>query len=137
MRSTPALAVGFSASPRRIGPVTATDIVRFAGAGGDFNPLHHDPAVARAAGFESIIAMGQFSAGVLAGYLTDWVGIENLRSFEVRFVAPVRAGDLLELSATVTELGDGTATVELAATVDGATVVTGIARVANDSAESL
>jgi acyl dehydratase len=52
-------------SPRTFGPVSQTDIVRFAGAGGDFNPLHHDREFAGAAGFERPIAMGQFTAGLL------------------------------------------------------------------------
>jgi acyl dehydratase len=52
-------------SPHTFGPVSQTDIVRFAGAGGDFNPLHHDREFAGAAGFERPIAMGQFTAGLL------------------------------------------------------------------------
>ncbi|RFA10493.1 acyl dehydratase [Subtercola boreus] len=114
---------------RRIGPVTRTDIVRFAGAGGDFNPLHHDPDAARAAGFDDVIAMGQFQAGLLAGYLTDWVGVENLRRLEVRFRAPVRLGDVLELSATVGEAADGLTAVSLVASVGGVVVVSAEASV--------
>ncbi len=130
MRAAPALSPGDAAAPRRFGPVTATDIVRFAGAGGDFNPLHHDEAAARSAGFDSIIAMGQFTAGLLAGLLTDWVGIENLREFEVRFVAPVRVGDALELSATVAGVGDDGARIELEARSGDRRVVAATATVA-------
>ena len=134
--------VGDRPGPRRFGPVTQTDIVRFAGAGGDFNPLHHDPERARAAGFEAPIAMGQMTAGVLAGWLTDWCGVENLRSYEVRFTAPVRIGDTLELSGAVVEVtsdpgsasdpGGGSgrlARLELLASVDGSPVLTGAATV--------
>lgn len=96
-----------------------TDIVRFAGAGGDFNPLHHDPAAATAAGFDGVIAMGQMTAGMLAGWVTDWCGVEHLRELEVRFVAPVRPGDVLELAGEVTDVRDeeaGEAVADLALT---------------------
>lgn len=92
VKAAAAIQVGDGPLPCRIGPVTATDIVRLTGVGGDFNPLHHDEAAARAAGFDAIITMGQLSAGRLATLLTDRVSIENLRGFEVRFVAPVRVG---------------------------------------------
>jgi 3-hydroxybutyryl-CoA dehydratase len=128
VRSAPTLQSGDAPVARRIGPVTITDIVRFAGAGGDFNPLHHDEAAGRAAGFDSVIAMGQFTAGLVAGLLTDWVGIENVRELEVRFKAPVKVGDVVELSARITEITDGIAAIELTAEVDGAAVLTGSAR---------
>src|SRR5690625_3876646 len=83
------------------GPVTQTDIVRFAGAGGDFNPLHHDAAFAQQAGFEAPIAMGQFTAALLSTWLTDWCGVENLRAFSVQFKSPVNIGDTLTFSASV------------------------------------
>jgi 3-hydroxybutyryl-CoA dehydratase len=121
--------------PRTVGPITQTDIVRFAGAGGDFNPLHHDPGVARAAGFEQPIAMGQLTAGLLAGLVTDWCGAENLLSYEVRFTAPLLIGDVVELAGEVTDLaiasdGRTVATVRLAARRGEDTLVAGVATVA-------
>ena len=133
MRAAPTLQSGDSPVIRQVGPITATDIVRFAGAGGDFNPLHHDEAAARAAGFDSIIAMGQFSAGLIAGLLSDWVGIENVRALEVRFVAPVYVGDLVELSAEVTEVRRSEADVSLTAIVGTKQVVTATAKVIRSS----
>jgi len=97
--------------PRTVGPITQTDIVRFAGAGGDFNPLHHDLGFAASAGFQRPIAMGQLTAGLLAGWLTDWCGVENLLRFEVRFT------------------GFGVATVELTAARGKDLLVTGRASV--------
>jgi acyl dehydratase len=105
-----------------------THIVRFAGAGGDFNPLHHDPDFASSAGFPSVIAMGQMQAGMLAGYVSDWVGIEHLREFEARFLAPVFVGDVLELSATVASVENDIASIDAAASVGGKVVVKGTAR---------
>ena len=120
--------------PRTVGPITQTDIVRFAGAGGDFNPLHHDPEFSASAGFERPIAMGQLTAGLLAGWLTDWCGVENLLKYEVRFTAPLTIGDVVELRgvvASVEELGEGfgVATVELTAARGKDPLVTGRASV--------
>jgi acetoacetyl-CoA synthetase len=116
----------------RFGPLTQTDIVRFAGAGGDFNPLHHDPAFARQAGFDAPIAMGQFTAALMSGWLTDWCGVENLHAFSVRFEAPVSLGDIIEFTAHVTGSqpdpatpGRSRAELALNASVGDSTVVAG------------
>ncbi|WP_220186920.1 MaoC/PaaZ C-terminal domain-containing protein [Pseudonocardia pini] len=130
--------MGDSIPERELGPISQTDIVRFAGAGGDFNPLHHDAAFAEKAGFDTVIAMGQMQAGMLASWLTDWCGVEYLRELEVRFLAPVRLGALLRLTGAVTGWADldGTpvAELELRASVGSADVVRGVARIAAVSA---
>jgi acyl dehydratase len=130
VRPPAAVAIHDVAPIRSIGPITQTDIVRFAGAGGDFNPLHHDPAFASRAGFRSVIAMGQMQAGMLAAYLTDWLGVENLQQLEVRFVAPVHLGDVLEFAAQVVDVTDSTASIEAWVSVDGNAVITGSAQIA-------
>lgn len=126
------LTVGDQLESRTIGPVTQTDIVRFAGAGGDFNPLHHDTDHAQRAGLPGVISMGQMQAGMLAAFVTDSVHVEHLRSFGVRFARPLRVGDTLTLSATVESVDTdaGTAYLVLAATIPDATVATGTATVA-------
>jgi 3-hydroxybutyryl-CoA dehydratase len=128
MRAPCPVAVGDRPPVREIGPITQTDIVRFAGAGGDFNPLHHDPSFAAVAGFRSVIAMGQLQAGILAAYLSDWLGVEYLRDYEARFVAPVYPGDVLVLSGEVVSLADGFADIVLTASVGEQAVVTAQAR---------
>lgn len=100
---------------RRIGPVTRTDIVRFAGAGGDFNPLHHDEEHARAAGFPSVFAMGQMQAGMLSRLATDWLGLGNVRTYKVRFRAKVWPGDVLLLRGREVSRENGTVLCELEA----------------------
>jgi len=104
MRSAIPARAGYMLQPRTVGPIALTDIVRFAGAGGDFNPLHHDAETARAAGFPDVIAMGQLHAGMLGSWIADVFGVEHLRSFEVRFAAPVNVGDTLTLTGEVTEV---------------------------------
>lgn len=114
----------------QFGPVTQTDIVRFAGAGGDFNPLHHDPAAARQADFEAPIAMGQFTIALLSAWLTDQIGVENLRSLDVEFKAPVSIGDVISFTVEIdSEVGvvgpDTTLSASIHATVGETTVATG------------
>jgi 3-hydroxybutyryl-CoA dehydratase len=100
---------------RRVGPLTRTDIVRFAGAGGDFNPLHHDEEYARAAGFPTVFSMGQFQAALLSRLAADWLGLENVRSYKVRFKAKVWPGDVLVLHGREVGRSDGIVSCELEA----------------------
>ncbi|MGW0025381.1 MaoC family dehydratase [Rhodococcus sp. NPDC003383] len=133
MRAPTKAPIGAVTDVRVVGPITQTDIVRFAGAGGDFNPLHHDPEFVATSGFPGVIAMGQMQAGILAGWLSDTFGVEHVRSFAVRFVAPVFLGDTLTVSGTITAITetDGEAQAELDLVVSGAKgpVVTGSATV--------
>ncbi|GAB25452.1 hypothetical protein GOPIP_084_00350 [Gordonia polyisoprenivorans NBRC 16320 = JCM 10675] len=128
-RAQVALDAGQQLETRTIGPITQTDIVRFAGAGGDFNPLHHDPDYARAAGLPGVIAMGQMQAGMLAAWIADLVGVENLVSYSVRFASPLAIGETLELGGTVASTDDDTAEVTVQATVGDRVVISGTARV--------
>lgn len=135
MRPPVTLEPGDRPPARTVGPLTITDIVRFAGAGGDFNPLHHDVEFAARAGFPTVLAHGQLTAGLLAGWVSDLLGVEHLRGFTVRFLAPVFAGDTLTLSGTVTDIApaavggpDSLATLAVVATKhDGTIAVTGTA----------
>jgi acyl dehydratase len=65
--------------------LTRTDLVAYAGASGDFNPMHHDEVAAVAAGQPSVFGHGMFSMGLLGTAITDYVGIGNVRRFQVRF----------------------------------------------------
>jgi 3-hydroxybutyryl-CoA dehydratase len=123
MRTPVRITAGEQVPAREIGPVTQTDVVRFAGAGGDFNPLHHDPAFAEAAGFPGVLAMGQLHAGMLASWLSDWAGVEHLRELEVRFVAPVFLGDVLRFTGEVTTVDGDRAELEVVAARGGEPVI--------------
>jgi acyl dehydratase len=114
-----ALSVGDSGPEATVGPITRTDIVRYAGAGGDFNPIHHDEEFARAAGMPSVFSHGLLSAGLLGQYLARWVGLQNVRSFGVRFTGQVWPGDTLTLAGQVAavaqEAGERQVNVDLSA----------------------
>src|SRR5271170_5518734 len=87
-------------------PLTVTDFVRYQGASGDMNPIHHDSRFAQKAGFPTPFAVGMLQAGILSTYVTDWLGAENLRSFSVQFREQAWPDDVLTYSATVVAIRD-------------------------------
>ncbi len=84
-----------------VGPITRTDIVRFAGASGDFNPNHHDEIFAIRSGFEKVFAMGPLSLGYLSRMLNENLGPTSFRKFQIRFVSQAWPGDILTCRGTV------------------------------------
>jgi len=102
------LEVGASPEPRAVGPLNRTDFVRYQGASGDFNPIHHDEEFAQGAGYPSVFSVGMLQAGILAGYATDWLGADNVRTFGVQFREQVWPGDRLVCSGSVIERVDAT-----------------------------
>ena len=118
------------------GPVTRTDLVRYAGASGDFNPLHHDDAFAQASGLPGVMAHGMFSAGLLASFVTRWFGAGSVRRFKVRFRERVFPGDVLSAEGRVERVHatpQGVRRVELELRLlrqDGVPVIVGSAEVA-------
>jgi acyl dehydratase len=95
-------------------PLTRTDFVRYAGASGDFNPLHHDHEFATRAGLHDVMGHGMLSAGMLASAVTAWFGAGSVLSYTVRFRAPVWPGDVLTARCAVRNgTGEGTAALEL------------------------
>jgi acyl dehydratase len=87
--------------------LSRTDLVRYAGASGDFNPIHHDEEFARAAGNPTVFGHGMLTAGFLAKCLTDAVGAESLRRYRVRFANRVWPGDTITCGGTVTRVYEG------------------------------
>jgi acyl dehydratase len=84
-----------------------TRIVQYAGASGDFNPLHTDERFAvEAAGYPGVFAHGMLTMGMTGRVLTDWVGPESLLRYGVRFKAQVWPGDTLTATATVESIED-------------------------------
>jgi acyl dehydratase len=82
-------------------PLTRTMIVRYAGASGDFNPIHHDEEFAKAAGYPTVFGHGMLTAGILSRYVTDLAGVGSVRLFRVRFATQVWPGDSLTCAGTV------------------------------------
>jgi acyl dehydratase len=113
--------------------LSRTQIVQYAGASGDYNPLHSDEPFARdVAGYPGVFAHGMLTMGLTGRLLTDWVGDGRLLEYGVRFTAQVWPGDTLTSTATVQEVGerDGVPVARIEVqTVNqhGAPVVTGTA----------
>ena len=81
--------------------LTRTDLVMYAGASGDFNPMHTDEVSAQAAGLPSVFGHGMLTAGILATAVTDYVGVGNLRNYKVRFTKQTWPGETLTTRVVV------------------------------------
>jgi len=99
--SSPPLEVGAKVPAKDFGPLTRQMFVRYAGASGDFNPMHYDDTMARSAGFRSVFSQGMHSAALLASVAVDWLGADNVRRFRVRFREQVWPEDVLTCSGEV------------------------------------
>ena len=95
--------------------LTRTDLVVYAGASGDFNPMHHDEVKATGAGMPSVFGHGMLSMGIVGAALTDFVGVENVKEFSVRFVKQTWPGETLRTRIVVTGVreSEGTTLVDL------------------------
>ena len=100
------LEVGTEGPTRADKPLTVTDFVRYQGASGDMNPIHHDTEFAQKAGFPQPFAVGMLQAGVLATWATDWLGAENVRRFKVQWREQAWPGDVLTYSGKVVDRRD-------------------------------
>lgn len=89
-------------APVRSHTLTRTDLVMYAGASGDFNPMHHDEVKAQAAGQPSVFGHGMFSMGLLGSAITDYVGPGNVRRLQVRFAKQTWPDEELQTSVVVT-----------------------------------
>ncbi len=96
--------------------LTRTDLVAYAGASADFNPMHHDEVKATAAGQPSVFGHGMFSMGLLGTAITDYVGVGNVRRFQVRFARQTWPDEVLSTAIVVTgkRVEDGDQLVDLA-----------------------
>lgn len=133
MSTTTIPAVGASPEPRTFGPLTRTDFVRYQGASGDFVPLHHDEGYAQKAGYPTVFSVGMLQAGFLGTFVTDWLGVDTIRRYSMRFVEQCWPDDVLTCTGTVREVvasADGTSrvTVDLLCTRQtGATAIAAVA----------
>ena len=116
------------------GPIQQIQLTRYAGASGDFNPIHQDDEFAKAAGMGGVFGHGMLTMGFVAQSVTDWAGAGSVRKIGVRFIGLVRLKDVITCRGRVLDKSskDGvhTADVELwAENQKGEKVVTGRATV--------
>lgn len=109
--------------------LTRADLVRYAAASGDFNPIHWSDRVARSVGLPGVVAHGMLTMALAGRAVTEWVGgPDRVVSFAARFTKPVIVSDddkgvVVEVTGVVTALDPGTATVELTVTSAGERVL--------------
>jgi acyl dehydratase len=99
------LNVGDIYKERVVDDLTRTQIVQYAGASGDYNPLHTDEVFAtQIAGYSTVFAHGMLTMGMTGKMLTNYVGDGRLTKFGVRFTRQVFPGDSLDAGATIKEI---------------------------------
>ena len=128
------LTVGQDIGSRSI-DVTRTDLVKYAGASGDFNPIHWNEAFATSVGLPGVIAHGMFTMGSAVQLVSDWAGDPAaVVDFQTRFTKPVpvsdttgtpEAGAVIEVGGAVgaIDADKGTARVDLTVTCGGQKVL--------------
>lgn len=127
------LTVGQTHEETVVEDLKRTQIVMYAGASGDYNPIHSDEVFAtQVAGYPTVFAHGMLTMGLTGKMLTNWVGDGRLKSFGVRFSSQVWPGDTLTARATVQAIRDeaGERVVDLALSTvnqDGREVASGAA----------
>ena len=124
--------MGDAAPPLVVENLSRTHFVKYAGASGDFNPMHHDDTIATQVGNPSVFGHGMLTAGLMARVVKDWFGPEAMRKLSVRFAKQVWPGETLTFTAVVTgkREADGDELVDLelkAANADGEEKLSGSA----------
>ncbi len=128
VRSSAEVAPGESGPRVVVEDLERRDFVQYAGASGDFNPIHYDEPYARAAGNPSVFGQGMLTAGIASRVVTDWVGLEAVDSFDVRFQSRVFPGDAVIADGEVAAVEGDTVTLDLEARTDrGETLLSGTA----------
>ena len=101
------LKVGDTYTERLVEDLKRTTIVQYAGASGDYNPVHTDELFTKeVAGYPTVFAHGMLTMGMTGRMLTNYVGDGRLTEYGVRFTSQVFPGDSLDSSATVTAIRD-------------------------------
>jgi acyl dehydratase len=109
-------------------PIERLNLVRYAGAAGDFNIIHWNERVATSVGLPNVIAHGMLTMGVAARVVTDWLGDPGaVIEYGVRFTRPVVVPDpdgaTIEITARVTSKAEGLVGFDISARSDGQTVL--------------
>ena len=107
--------------------LTRDSLVRYAGASGDFNPIHYRDDVAASVGLPGVLAHGMLTMGVAVQPVVDWAGPACIVDYQVRFTRPVvvdpELAAMLHVVAKVGQVGDGTARIDLTVTIGEQTVL--------------
>lgn len=122
-----ALEAGQELGPRIV-TLTRADLVRYAGASGDLNPIHWSDRVAGSVGLPGVIAHGMLTMGLVAQAVADWTDGAEVLELGCKFTNPVVVPDddtgvVVEVAGTVKEVAEGRATITLQVTCGGTKVL--------------
>ncbi len=90
----------------QVADITRSHFVRYAGGGGDFNPIHHDQTFAEKAGLPTVFGMGMFTAGVLSRLPAEWFGATSVKRYAIRFTSRIWPGDTLTCRGKIARIYD-------------------------------
>ena len=123
------LSIGDTYTECLVEDLTRTQIVMYAGASGDYNPVHTDELFTKeVAGYPSVFAHGMLTMGMTGRMVSNYVGDGRLTKFGVRFTSQVWPGDTLNSTATVESIEDGIVNLNVETTnQDGVKVLSGYA----------
>ena len=123
------LKVGDTYTERLVEDLKRTQIVMYAGASGDYNPVHTDERYTKEiAGYPSVFAHGMLTMGMTGRMITNYVGDGRLATYGVRFTSQIWPGDTLNSTATVGEVTGGIVKLKVETTnQDGTVVLSGYA----------
>ena len=125
--ATAALEAGRALEPQEYA-VTRASLVRYAGASGDFNPIHWSDRVATSVGLPGVIAHGMLTLGLAAQAVATWTGGAEVVELGAKFTNPVVVpdddeGTVVTVAGTVKDVSDGLATIALEVTCAGQKVL--------------
>jgi acyl dehydratase len=108
--------------------ISRDSLVRYAGASGDFNPIHYRDDIAQSVGLDGVLAHGMLTMGIAVQPVVDWLGVRgSITDYQVRFTRPVPVGASASAAITVIAkvgiVDDDGARIDLTVTFDGATVL--------------
>jgi acyl dehydratase len=109
-------------------PLTRDSLVRYAGASGDFNPIHYRDDFAKSVGLDGVLAHGMLTMGVAVQPVVDWLGDRGvITDYQVRFTRPVPVdateGATIDVLAKVGAIDDAGIRIDLTVSFNGATVL--------------
>jgi acyl dehydratase len=108
---------------------TRDTLVRYAGASGDFNPIHYNDVFAQSVGLPGVIAHGMLTMGTAASVVEEWAGPGNVQDFQTRFTRPIQVPNpgaaVVTITATVGALDAdlNTARIDVAVEFEGTRVL--------------
>jgi acyl dehydratase len=82
-------------------PITQVQLIRYAGAAGDFNPIHTVPEYAKEAGLPGTIAHGMLIMGMIGQMITNFAGVKHVKNYSVSFKGMSKPGDVLTVKGNV------------------------------------